>query len=413
MFRLGGKRFRLRTPPRHHSLVCFEPDAVRAAVAEVESGSAQIVGVASTACRCTTSSGLPDVDACADSCDEALTQAEDMTVRYCGRKVVPDWVTVCVPPQVARSYPIVVRRHRRDSASEISPQELSSLLKLGYRTAQDEIGAATDEPGEDFVFGSLCEVAVDDRVAVDPLGLHGEEIQAKLDFYRLPLEWIRALEVVADRLGLRVRSIVPQQAAYAAPIDDPLSLLVVIGSHHSTVSRVRRGRLEWSAMSEIGSDDVVTMAALAMDLRGGQADTLMAAYRAGRLQPDVEVQLARAFWVELQRWMHAIVEAIQRASTGIIPHRIYVIDAASRLPEAALSLQTPYWENLLPFERCPEILPLEPGMVRNVLDLTTRAGTAEYLAVRALAQLAAQIYSDEEGLDCALVDTIRWRARRD
>jgi len=410
---LGGKRFRLRSPSTQHSLVWWEPSGVRAAVVELDQGSAQMVGVGGVTAACTTPTGLPDVDVCAESCDEALTRAEDMTVRYCGRKLVPDWVTMSVPPQIARSYPIVVRRHRRDPEAGLTRQELHSLLRLGYRTAQDEIAAMTDEPAEDFVYGSLSEIRIDDQVTPDPTGLPGRDIQARLDFYLLPLEWIRALEVIADRLGLRVRSIVPQQAAYAAPIGDVAALLIAIYPHNTCMSATRRGRLEWSALSDFGSDDMITMAARALDLHGGQADALMAAYRAGRLQQEVELRLARAFWVELQRWMHSLVDAAgDNARGGRFPHRIYVVDTASRVPEAIMSLETPYWENLLPFERCPEVFALEPSMVGKVLDLTTRASGVEYLGTRALARLAAETYAGENGLDCALVECIRWRTPR-
>ncbi len=336
-----------------------------------------------------------------------------MTVRYCGRKLVPDWVTMSVPPDVARSYPIVVRRKRREPDAGVTLPEITSLLRLGYRTAQDELGAPAAERGEDFVYGSVAEVTIDDQEAVDPLGLHGRELQLRLDFYLLPLYWIRALEVVSDRLGLRLRSIVPQQALLASPLSDTSALLILIGRRNTCVARTRRGRLEWSVLTPTGADDVVSQAARALEMEGQQVEALMTAYRSGRLQRDLEGQLARAFWSELRRWMQGMVEAVGDSARGTtFPYRVYVVDGSRNLPEAAPSLQTPFWEGLFRFERCPEVVSLDPSMIRNVLDLTSRANGQDYLVMRAFAHLVAQVYAGEQSLDSALVDTIRWRTPR-
>jgi hypothetical protein len=413
MFRLGVKRNNTRITSRHHSIVSWEPGQVRVAVIEMDGGTAQILGVAAAPIRALGADGLPDVDTWAAGCDEALTQAEDMTVRFCGRKLVPDWVTMSVAPEVMRGYPIAVRRERRDADSGVTSEDLNTLLRLGYRTAQDEMGAPAKEAGEDLVFGSVAEIILDDQTVLDPLGLHGRELQLRLNFYLLSLQWIRALEVVSDRLGLKLQSIVPLQAAYASPLVEAASLLIVIDADHTTVGLVRRGRLEWSVIAHSGAADVTAMAAQALAVQGKQVEALMAAYRAGKLQQDVELQLARAFWTELKRWMRTLAEAIGTAGRGVtFPHRIFVVDSTRNLPEAAPSLETPFWEGLLHFERCPEVASLESSAIRNVLDLTARANGPDYLAVRSLAHLAAQLYASEESLDCVMVDTIRWRTPR-
>ncbi len=414
MFRLGGKRNPARASNRHHSIVSWEPGQVRVAVVELGGGTAQILGVAAEPIRALGADALPDVDTWAAGCDEALKQAEDMTVRYCGRKVVPDWVTMSVPPEVMRGYPITVRRERRDADAGVTGEELNTLMRLGYRTAQDEMGAPAKEAGEDLVFGTVAEIVLDDQAVIDPLGLHGRELQLRQNYYLLPMQWIRSLEIVADRLGLRLQSIVPQQAAFASPLLDPASLLIIIDAEHTTVGLVRRGRLEWSVIARSGANDVTATSAAALGVQGKQVEALMTAYRGGKLQQDVELQLARGLWTELKRWMLTIAEAVGSAARGTtFPHRIYVVDSTRNLPEAAPSLETPFWESQLHFERCPEVASLESSAIRNVLDLTARANGPDYMSVRSLAHLAAQLYASEESLDCAMVDTIRWRTPRD
>ena len=141
------------------------------------------------------------------------------------------------------------------------------------------------------------------------------------------------------------------------------------------------------------------MAAQTLNVQGKQVEALMTAYRSGKLQQDVELQLARGFWTELKRWMRALTDAIGDSARGAtFPHRIFVVDSSRNLPEAAPSLETPYWEGLLHFERCPEVVSLETSTIRNVLDLTARANGPDYLGAL-LAHLVAQVYASEESLD--------------
>jgi hypothetical protein len=49
MFRLGERRFISRIPMKHHSIVSWEPERVRASVLELDGGSAQMVGIADVA----------------------------------------------------------------------------------------------------------------------------------------------------------------------------------------------------------------------------------------------------------------------------------------------------------------------------------------------------------------------------
>jgi len=418
MFGIGGKRSASPAFARHHTIVSWAPGCVYTSVVEMESGSAQIVGLSSQSLEphVGVATEQPDVDSWATHCDESLSQAEDMTVRHCGRKLVPDWATMSVPVETTRSHPIVVRRTRREPSSGVTEQEIQSLLKLGYRSAQDETSApsqATSAPtkaDEDIVFGSVAEVSLDGQVVVDPLGLHGEQIQIRLNFFLLPLPWIRALEIVCDRLGLCLQSIVPQQAAYASPLPDPECLLFVVEPHCTSIGLVRRGRLEWAVLANIGADDVVEQAANTFDLRGQQSRALISAYRGGRLQQDLELKLARAFWRKLRQWMRTLAETIGDSARGPnLPHRIYVVDASQNLPEAVPCLQTPFWEQLLPFERCPEAHVVDAGMVRKVLDLTAQASAPRFLPIRTLAHLAAQVYTNEHSLDAAMIDIVRWQ----
>jgi hypothetical protein len=305
---------------------------------------------------------------------------------------------------------VAVSKRRRDPEAPCTFEELRALLQRGFRKAQDVVGIHAKETSEDIIHGSLTEIALDGQDVSDPLGLHGERVDARMNFSLAPLEWVRALEIIAERLELRLTTIVPQSVAYASPLPDSLALLVLLDDRHTSVNMVRHGHLEWAALVEMGERELTGATAEALGLRGRQADALMRAYRARQLREDAETQVARAFWKELRAWMTALAEGTKGAAESpAIPSRAYFADVTRRVPEALQALQTPFWEQALPFERCPEIIEYSVNTVHHVLDCTAQASGPAFLPLRALAHYVAQLYTPGSSLDRALVEMVRWR----
>ncbi len=396
--------------PRYHSIVSWEPGEVRASVIEATSGSAQLIGVGFAPVQGIDSGERPDVDEWTKSCEEALSNAEEMTREAAGHRVIPDLVTMSVPPLLTDTHPIVVHRERMHPDRIISYGEMSALARRGYRQAQDELELGRNKNGQDVVFGSVARVLLDRQSVIDPLGLQGQEIEAHLSFDLLPVAWIRALEVVSNRLELCLAGIVPQQAAYASPLTGSDVLLIAIYDHFTSVARCRRGRIEWARLATMGERDIVMSTVQSVGLRGRQADTMLNAFRAGNLATDLDRILANAFWTELKRWMRCIADLVGEADqSGDVPTAVYVADTTRRFPEAAMALQEPYFEDLLPFGQCPQVYVMQSGNVGSVLDLTTNAADPGYLALRALAHYVARFYATNENLDRAVAENLRWK----
>jgi len=206
---------------------------------------------------------------------------------------------------------------------------------------------------------------------------------------------------------------VPEQASYASALSEPNALLILLDEHHTSVSMVRHSHLQWTRPVEIGERDIICAAAGVFDMRGRQAYALMEAYRARQLQTSVELRLARAYWAELRKWMTDLAEAISSAETNRpMPHSVCFLDRTGRIREAIQSLQTPFWEKSLPFERCPEVIPLSTNNLRDVLDCTSQAVDPTYLPVRGLAHYAADLFAPGKSLDRALMERIHWRRHK-
>jgi hypothetical protein len=358
----------------------------------------------------------PDVDRWVAGCEEALTRAEDMTA-LTGRKWVPNQVTMCVSSEITRSLPVTVTRERKRAEQPITFEELGVLLQRCYRRAQDLIDTG-GRASEDIIWGTVTELRVDGQHMPNPLGLRGRNIEAQVHFALAPLEWLRALEVVADRLEVGLTGVVPETVVYASALGDTSSLLILLDEHHTSISLVRGGQLQWSTLVPVGEREMTGGTAEALELQGQQADALMRAYRSRQLLNDVEAALARAYWAELRRWMRTMADGVttlrhthrHNGDAGQpLPHTIYFADITRRAPEAYLSLSTPFWERCLPFERCPHPVALSVNTVRDVLDCTTQASGPAFLLLRALARYVAQLNVPGDNLDRTLAEMIRWR----
>lgn len=400
---------------QYHSIITWERGHVRAAVLKLGEGTAELMGVAAAPVHGIGGSSLPDLERWHAGSERALTQAEGMTTQTASRKVVPNHVTMCVPSEVTQDLTVTISQRRRSATRSITLDELRTLLRKGYRTAQDVIEMRSKESssraGYEIVWGIIARMSIDGQPVVDPQGMYGEGIDLELCFSLVQVEWIRALEAVAERLQLQLEAIVPHHVAYGAAITEPLALLVVLDEGHSLTSLVRRGRVAWVARASVGAQQIVSASTRGLNLSERQVTTLMRVFRAGQLRDDFQQELARLLWVELRRWMMAMAESTrQTAPAGSYPHRIYFCDVTRGLPEGRLSLETPFWEQRLPFGRAPEVVEMDVNLVNNVLDWTLHASGGAFLLLRSVAHHVARLYATGSELDRALAETIRWRS---
>ncbi|NLG27200.1 MAG: hypothetical protein GX557_04780 [Chloroflexi bacterium] len=395
----------------NHSILSWERDLVRAAVVHIGDGVAEIIGVASAPLQGTSRTARPDVDRWFAACSAALTEAEDATALSGGKKVVANYVTMGIPSELISSLPVMVERQRRSTQDPVTADELEKLLRRSYRTAQDILAASSDTDSRpvDIVSGDVCQFVLDGQWVDDPVGLHGESLELHVHYSLAPHDWVRALQLVAERLQTGLAALVPHQVSLARPLPNPYALLVQLDHEHTVISGLRRGRMAWTERVDCGERQLVQNTAAALSLRERQAPSLMRVYRARQLSVEAETQVAAAFWAELRGWMDQLGAAARPHLQDAAPRQVFVADETRRMPEALASLTTPYWEQSLPFGCCPDVVEYEPAMVRNVLDCTGRAGGAEFLRLRALAHGVTKRGASASPLERLAADMIRWR----
>jgi hypothetical protein len=383
----------------HHTVVTWEDGIVRAAVLRLSEGSAEILGLAAAPVDGISATSHPDPDRWCAACDRALAQSEDMTLRLAGRKIVPDHATMAIPSSVTRSLSIMDETRRRNARKPVTFDELQGMLRRGYRKAQDHLDVRARGSREDIVAGSLASITLDGQPVSDPLGLVGDNLQIGMCFFLAPAEWIRSLQLISERLGLDLATILPHHMALASPLADTAALMVVVDDALTTVDLVRRGHVEWAASVPYGGRALIEGAVADLGVPERQLEALMRTYRAGQLRDDVEQRMSGNYWRSLRIWMGMVADQV----TAVAP------DTHVRVPEIVPALATPYWEQKLRFGRCPKIEALDPGAIRAVLDCTAQANGTPYLLLRSLVNYVARLYAPGNDLDRALTDSIRWR----
>jgi hypothetical protein len=397
-------------PTDVHSIITWEAGHVRAAVMRLGQGTAELMGVAAAPVNGISRTAHPDVDRWAAGCDRALSQAEELTVETCGSKIISDYVTMSLPAEITQFLAVTTSVERQAPGRALNAEELVALVRRGYRKAQDIVGARTRHASEEIVYGAVVGLTVDGQALSDAMGLHGRTLEAQFAFYLAPAEWVRALEVVGARLQVQIAALVPHHVAYASPLPDANALMVLLDEHHSIVCLVRHGHIMGTTLIERGQREIVNGTASVLNLQDRQADALLRAYRAHQLRDDLQMYLARAFWMELRRWMGELATQVKALAPGeAVPTRVYCADLTRALPEATLSLETPFWEQSLAMGCCPEVEPLQYNITQKVLDCTSQATGPAYLLLRTLAHQVAQLYTVTRSYDRALVEELTWR----
>ena len=395
--------------PRLHSVLAWERDHVRAAVVKLSDGVADLLGVGVSPVHGLGRAQYPDPERWFLGVDLALTQAEDLTEHgNYRRKAVADSATMSVPDNITRCVMVRPRLERSHPLRPLKTEDVQSLLRRGYREAVDLLDRDPALAHQVITCGAVGQMQLDGRAVLDPVGLQGTMLDVGLCFFTAPVEWVRTLETLADKLEVTLTSIVPQRLAFASPITE--GLLAVVDEDETFLDLVHQGSILWSARCDWGATSIIDATLAGLPLERHEHLALMHEYRRGALEQRHLDLIAARYWSALQAWMSALREGIPDAERRHpLPEIHYGLDLSKKAPEALQAFETPFWEAALSFARCPCMVPLESLKGGRVIDWTRRTSSLAPLALASLAYYAARQFGPGSELDRALLDIIDWR----
>jgi cell division ATPase FtsA len=337
--------------------------------------------------------GAPvDVQAMVQCCDRALRQAEDMTERCCGDRVVPDWVVVCVPGCVTVAQTNSITIQRSDPTRRVSEDEFGELLRRAQRLALRRLGARVrPRQAEDGGRFDLLETAVsgawiDGRSVTSPLGLSGEKMTVAVFNAVIPSSYMEVVREVTERLGLEILEIASGWSALASATRQKDGVCIDVGGSSTDVMLIL-GASVWTAISmPVGASEFTAHIARSLDVSAPEAERLKRAYGLRRLEEASREAVRAAVLEVLERWVQSLGEALQTAcGRRPLPRQFTVCGGGSALPDLLDVLRWFPWSESMHGSLRPEVEVLRPWEIPGVLDRTGLLTGQQYVPPLAVA----------------------------
>jgi len=327
---------------------------------------------------------VADVAAVAMFCEIALCEAEDMTARTCGVRLVPDRAILGLTGAMLHTVFVPARTKRPRPEERVRLEELQNLAERALRLAWTQVQAGG--PLE-LVQVEPLSVAIDGHRVSDVTHFRGHELELNLAFVFIPQVQAQTLSRLSRRLGWdTVTALAGPLALAVARHED--GLIIDLGGAVTNLLLVREGHL--SATSHLPSGGDAFDRALAHHLRFtlARAELTKLNYQAGQLDEPIASQVSTVCQSEAAIWLDSLLPVLQRFNEGQpLPGSIWLCGGGSQLTEVVQICQHYSWMQHLNFARYPQVRRLGPMELPAILDRTGGRLTMQDVPALALAQM--------------------------
>src|SRR6266576_949064 len=286
--------------------------------------------------------GVPsDIQGIIDSCDKAMSQAEDMC------DIIPGQAVIGIAGEQVKGFSTSVTVPRADPNLKINEVELIQTLQLVQKRALREARHAMSlelgvpDVNVKLINSAITSVRIDGFAVNNPIDFQGKQMVITVFNTFAPLTHVGALQTIASELDLELIATVaePYAMARCAATDEVYDfggIFIDIGGGTTDIALIRNGGIEGTRMFPLG----------------GRVFTKKLASRFGISFNDAEAVKLR----------HSKGERL--------PTAIYLAGGGSALPEVKDQLNAFPWGDKLPFARTPTIHLLRPVDIRGIYDST-------------------------------------------
>ncbi|MFZ5917542.1 MAG: hypothetical protein ACOYZ7_11450 [Chloroflexota bacterium] len=372
----SGREFR--------SLVDLGTASVRALVVELSQGQTHIWGQgrASVEGSYAANGEIADREALAAACDAALCQAEEMTSRTLGHRIVPDGSIWSVPGWMCRSQRLNLDQRRSHPDRRISRREWQVFQ------ARQERAVAHLPPSPVDV---LSRLQVDGQLVTEAIDLQGEWLTLQTLVVSAEPQVLAMLFETAAALELELPVVISQGRASVAvlPAD---GLLLDVGRWGTAVSVRAAGQLSGSVWVPLGGQSFYRTLMNAFELSVAQLPVFCRHWADGQLTPEVASAAGAALVDTVMRWLDAIAGQLAILSSETpLPHRIYLAGGASCLPIVGGLAGRYDWLAQMVWSRHPEVHLWPSTLPEGVVNHTDHAWDVSDLVCLGLARLVETV----------------------
>ncbi len=347
--------------------------------------------------------GVPsNIQGIIDSCDRAMSQAEDMC------DTVPGQAVIGIAGEQVKGFSTSVTVPRADPTLKINEVELLQILQLvqkrALREAQHAMSLELGVPDLNvkLINSAITSVRIDGYLVTDPLGFQGRTMVITVFNTFAPLTHVGALQTIASELDLELIATVaePYAMARCAATDEVYDfggIFIDIGGGTTDIALIRNGGIEGTRMFPIGGRVFTKKLASQFGISFADAEAVKLRHSRSELPPEHAKKVHSVLARDAEVLVEGVAITLQEMSKGDrLPTAIYLAGGGSALPEVKDQLNSFPWGEKLPFARTPMVTVLRPVDIRGIYDSTGLLLDQQDITPMGLAFHAIQQQAGEE-----------------
>jgi cell division protein FtsA len=321
--------------------------------------------------------GVPsDIQGIIDSCDKAMSHAEDMC------DTIPGQAVIGIAGEQVKGFSTSVTVPRANPTLKINETELFQTLQLvqkrALREAQHAMSLELGVPDVDvrLINSAVTGVRIDGFAVNNPIDFQGKQVVITVFNTFAPLTHVGALQTIASELDLELVATVAEPYAMARcaateEVYDFGGIFVDIGGGTTDIALIRNGGIEGTRMFPIGGRVFTKKLASRFGISFADAEAVKLRHSKGELPEEQAQKVHQVLARDAEVLVEGVAITLQEMARGDrLPTAIYLAGGGSSLPEVRDQLRSFPWAEKLPFARTPTINPLRPVDIRGIYDST-------------------------------------------
>jgi len=347
--------------------------------------------------------GVPsNIQGIIDSCDRAMSAAEDMC------DTIPGQAVIGIAGEQVKGLSTTVTIPRADPNLKINEVELLQTLQLVQKRAMREAQHAMSlelgvpDVSVKVINSAITGVRIDGHAVNDPSGFQGRTMVITVFNTFAPLTHVGALQTIASELDLELIATVAEPYAMARcaatdEIYDFGGIFIDIGGGTTDIALIRNGGVEGTRMFPIGGRVFTKKLASRFGISFADAEAVKLRHSKGELPIENAEKVTAVLARDAEVLVEGVAITLQEMSKGDrLPTAIYLAGGGSALPEVRNQLEVFRWEDKLPFARTPTVNILRPVDIRGIYDSTGLLLDQQDITPMGLAFYAIQQQSEEQ-----------------
>jgi len=354
---------------------------VKALIAKKGKGTLKVVGIgkAHEAPTNMYSGAIADIEGVVQTCEEALTKAEEMAGVRAGE------VVIGIAGELIKGNTASIKYRRADASRPITDTEMEKIIKqvqqrAGER-ARKEVAMETNNEDVEvrLINSALVSLRIDGYKVSNPIGFKGKEIIVQIYTAFAPLVHISAIERVCDELQLDLVTVAVEpfavcRACLGDDVESNFSGIVMdIGGGTTDIAVVDDGGVEGTKMFSIGGRSFTHQIAQKLGLSFEDAEKLKLLADSPRMKPEIRKKFDSAIQRNLEVWQSGVELAIEEFDQlETLPGQILLCGGGAGLSNIQETLATGDWYKELPFARRPIVNIIDPETIEGIDNATDR-----------------------------------------